>query len=73
MKNWIKGLIVGIILWVLLYLSLSFVCPDFFYVGPLYPTDQPICHFLIVNGGWMYGFILVITGTLIGWMIDRKR
>ena len=54
MKAWLKGGIWGAIIGILLALLGSrilswFICPDFFRIGPNYPTDQLFCSFLISN------------------------
>lgn len=73
MKYWIKGTLTGIFLWILLFFSLQFTCSNFYSVGPAYPDNQPICYFLVVSSGWIYGFIFLIIGAIIGLIIDKKK
>lgn len=73
MKAWIKGALIGTFLWVLLYFSLSFICSNFYRIGPAYPTNQPVCYFLVVQSEWIYGFVLVIIGSITGWITERIK
>lgn len=74
MKSWVKGALIGFVIGVLLYFSLSFICSDFYRIGPMYPTDQPICHFLVVQNGWIYGIVMMILlGALIGFVIGKYK
>ena len=73
--GWKKILIgagIGILLWVLLYLLTPFICPAFYTIGPAHPTDQPFCSFLS-ELAWAWGFILIILGAIIGWIVGRVR
>lgn len=65
-KDWIKGLVIGVVIDVILFLIQNNVCSDFYRIGPAYPTNQPICYFLTVNGGWIYvGIIVLILSILL--------
>ena len=74
-KNYtLRGAIIGIVLAIVTWVLPQFVCSDFYRIGPDYPTDQPICYALVVNGRWIEIAIgLVILGLLIGWAYGRKR
>ena len=74
-KNYLlRGGLIGIILAIITWILPQFACSDFFRIGPAYPTDQPICYALIVNGRWIEIAIgLVIICLLIGWVYGRKQ
>ena len=70
---WVRGGIIGIILSILLaFLIVPYTCSDFYRLGPAYPTDQPICYWLVVNGGWMWISILIFVLVLIIGLIYGK-
>ncbi len=84
MKAWIWGAIVGIIIIILSYILPSFLCPDFFMIGPPRPTDQPVCSWLIVSNPLISNFqpfsrallswiIFLIITAAIGWLISKIK
>jgi hypothetical protein len=72
MKSWIKWTLLGFVIIILLILGFalpSLICPDFFRMGPAYPTDQPFCSWLIRNPlhTWIPWLIVTaIIGLIIG-------
>ena len=65
---------IGLVLAIVTWIFPQFTCSDFYRIGPAYPTDQPICYALVVNGRWIeIAIILVIFSLLIGWVYGRKQ
>ncbi|MDO8579372.1 MAG: hypothetical protein Q7R72_00680 [bacterium] len=72
-RYWLRGGLIGLISTVIItWIIPQFVCSDFYRIGPAYPTDQPICYSLIVNGRWIEIAIgAIVLGLLIGWVYGR--
>jgi len=70
----VKRGIVGAIAGIIVGISTPIACSDFYRTGPAYPTDQPVCYWLVVNGRWQEtGIVLLILGILIGWLYGKIR
>ncbi|MCR4334237.1 MAG: hypothetical protein NUV47_00705 [Patescibacteria group bacterium] len=73
-RYWLRGGIVGLIASIFVVLVTSSICSDFYRIGPAYPTDQPVCYSLIVNGIWQEIAILVfLLGLVIGWIYGKDK
>ena len=74
-KNYLlRGGLIGVALAIITWILTQFICSDFYRVGPAYPTDQPICYALVVNGRWIEtAIILVILCLVFGWFYGRKQ
>jgi len=86
LRGGVIGLIIGIILLIIGYILPLLICPDFFRVGPVYPTNQPICFSLISNPlrthapfptillPWIiFILILALLGSLIGFIVGKIK
>jgi len=76
-RYWLRGGIFGLMLVILALVFPPIFCPDFYKIGPSYPTDQPICYSLIVgldNARQIEIRILIIAlGVLAGWFYGKIK
>ena len=71
---WVRGGIIGLILDILVWLLVPSACSDFYRIGPAYPTNQPFCYWLVVNGKWVEASIIIfILGVLLGWIYSKTK
>lgn len=74
-KNYsLRGGLIGVALAIIIWILPKIVCSDFYRFGPAYPTDQPICYVLVVNGRWREAAIaFVILGLVIGGFYGKNQ
>ncbi len=71
---WLKGGIYGIVLGIFVALIVPIGCSDFYRIGPVYPSDQPLCYWFVVNGRWRETSIVIfILGLLMGWIYGKIK
>ena len=73
-RYWLRGGIAGLVASIVIYLIVPAACSDFYRIGPIYPTDQPICYALVVNGRWFEILIIVLAfGLFVGWLYGKIK
>lgn len=74
LSYWLKGGIIALIIDIFLSIVITSSCSDFYRIGPDYPTNQPLCYYLIVNEKILeLSIIILILGILIGWLYGRNK